>query len=145
VLAIQTQTHGGADLPGCAVAALERVVIDEGLLKQMQRSVLGQPFDCRDLGAVFHDRQRQARVDPPAVDENGARAALTVIASFLGTGETDVFTKRIEQRRPRSDVELDRGSIDSQCNRTRAGQPRRGSCDDLRTWSGVHRKCSRVA
>ena len=35
---------------------------------------------------------------PPAVDQDGAGAALAVIAALLGTGQTELFTQRIEQR-----------------------------------------------
>src|SRR5262245_63604636 len=79
-MAFGHQTNGGADLSWCAVATLECVVIDEGLLERVKRSVLSKPFDRRHSGAVLHDRQGQARIDPPAIDEDGARSALTVIA-----------------------------------------------------------------
>src|SRR5215471_7780121 len=78
------------------------------LLKRMKRSVLSEPFNSRHSGAVLHDRQGQARVDAPSLDEHRARSALTVIAALLGTREANVLTQCIEQRRPRSDVELHR-------------------------------------
>ncbi len=49
------------DLPGRAVAALEGVVIDEGLLHRMQLAVAaGEAFDGGDLPAFDAHRQRQA-------------------------------------------------------------------------------------
>ena len=54
-------------------------MVDKRLLYWMQRAVLGQAFDCCDLRAVFHDRERQAGIDPAAIDQNRAGAALAVI------------------------------------------------------------------
>jgi hypothetical protein len=59
-LTFRNETDRGTDLPGRAVAALERIVIDEGLLHGMECTVDGKTFDCGNLGAVFHDREREA-------------------------------------------------------------------------------------
>jgi hypothetical protein len=92
---------------------LKCVVIDEGLLKWMQHAVIGEPFDRRHGRAVLHDRQREAGIDAPAVDQNRARAALAVIAAFLGPSEADVLAKRIQQRRPGRDAELYRFPLET--------------------------------
>ena len=49
------------------------------------------------------DRQRQAGEDAPAVDEDGAGAALAVVAALLGAGQAEMLAQRVEQRR--ADVE----------------------------------------
>ncbi len=59
-LAFGDQASRRADLARRAVAALERVVVDERLLQRMQRAVRRQALDRGDAGAVLHDRQRQA-------------------------------------------------------------------------------------
>ena len=69
--------------PGRAVAALEAVMLDEGGLHRMQVLRRAQPLDGGDLVALVHHRERQAGVDPPAVDDDRAGAALAVIAAFL--------------------------------------------------------------
>ena len=51
-LAFGDQARRRTDLAGRAIAALERVVIDERLLQRMQRAVLRQPLDRGDLRAV---------------------------------------------------------------------------------------------
>lgn len=51
------------------------------------------------------ERQRHARYHPTAVDQNGAGAALAVVASLLRASETNVFAKRIEHGGPRIDAE----------------------------------------
>src|SRR4029453_678618 len=67
----------------------------------MQLDIRGQAFNGRDLGAVLHDGKRQARDDAPPVDENGAGTALAMVAAFLGSGEIEIFAKRVEQSGPR--------------------------------------------
>ena len=52
-----------ADLPRRAVAALERVMVDERLLQRMQRAVGRETLDRGDLRAIVHDGKRQARID----------------------------------------------------------------------------------
>ena len=42
-------------------------MVDEGLLQRMQRTVPGKTLDCRDIGAILHDGQRQTRIDAPAI------------------------------------------------------------------------------
>src|SRR5215472_4294830 len=76
------------DLPRRAIATLERVMIDEGLLHRMKLPVLlGEAFDCGDGTALGGRRQREARQHATSVNQHGASAALTVVAAFLCTGE----------------------------------------------------------
>ena len=105
-LAFGDQAGGRADLARRAVAALEGVVVDEGLLQRMQRAVRRQAFDGGDLRAVLHHRQREAGIDAPAVDQHRAGAALAVVAALLGAGEVEMVAQRVEQGRPRRDLEL---------------------------------------
>jgi hypothetical protein len=41
----------------------------------MQLAILGDPFDGADLGVVVHDREGQAGVHPPAVQQDRAGAS----------------------------------------------------------------------
>jgi hypothetical protein len=66
-------------------------VIDECLLQWMKGSVDSKALNGRDLGAVFHNRERQTGVDPPSLDQNGTRAALAVIAAFLCAGQLEAI------------------------------------------------------
>ena len=45
----------------------------------------------------MHDRERQAGIDAPAIDDHGAGAALAVVAALLGAGEMQMLAQRIEQ------------------------------------------------
>ena len=51
-----------------------------------------------DVGAVVADRERQARIDPPAVDQDRAGAALAAVAALLGAGQVQPLAQEIEQR-----------------------------------------------
>jgi hypothetical protein len=45
----------------------------------------------------MHDREREAGVDAPAVDDDRTGAALTVIATLLGPSEVQMLAQRVEQ------------------------------------------------
>ena len=97
------------DLARRAVAALEGVVVDEGLLHRVQRAVAaGQALDRRDLPALGHGGQRQAGQHAAAVDQHRAGAALALVAALLGAGQRQVLAQRIQQGDAR--VERQRGA-----------------------------------
>src|SRR4029453_5085327 len=79
----------------------------------MQLDIRGQAFNGRDLGAVLHDGKRQARDDAPPVDENGAGTALAMVAAFLGSGEIEIFAKRVEQSGPRPEGNSPLDAVDT--------------------------------
>src|SRR5215471_7406324 len=58
-------------------------------------------FDRCDLGAILTHRQGEARIDPAAIDENGAGTALAAVASLLCPGQMQLLTQEVEQRHAR--------------------------------------------
>src|SRR6266852_4169976 len=80
-------TGGGADLPRGAIAALEGVVFYKRSLQRVQVSIIGKPLDGDDLGILMRDGESKATVHAPAIKENGAGAALPVVAALLRAGE----------------------------------------------------------
>ncbi len=93
----------GHDLPRRAEPALEGVLLDERPLQRMQFTVLatwGEPLDGGDLGALQAPCQRQAGVDPPPVDQDGAGPAGTGVAALLGAGQAELFAQQVQQRGP---------------------------------------------
>jgi hypothetical protein len=100
---------GGHDLARRAETALHAVMIDEGLLDRMERVSFRQSLDRRDLGAVVHGGQCQARDDPPAVEEHRARTACTLIAALLRAGEIESLAQDVEQGLSR--IELQRMAL----------------------------------
>jgi len=95
-LALGDQAGGGTNLARGAIAALEGIVLDEGLLQWMHRASLRQALDRRDVRAVLHHRQGEAGIDSSAIDQNRAGPALAVIAALLRAGEIEMETKRVE-------------------------------------------------
>ena len=110
------QAGSRADLARRAIAALERVMVDEGLLQRMQRAFACQTFDGDDLGAVLHYRERKTGIDPPSIHQHRARATLAVVAALFGAGEVEVVPKRVEQRRPRRRLQLPLLPVDIERN-----------------------------
>jgi hypothetical protein len=106
------QAGGRTNLAGRTVAALESVMVDEGLLYWMKRTVFRQSFDGGDLRTVLHNSQCKARIDPPAIDQNRTGAALAVVATLLRSGQTKMDAQRIKERSPRSERQLVRHAVD---------------------------------
>src|SRR5437016_3162557 len=75
-----------------------------------------QSFNSRDLFSVVHQREVEARKHPPAVHMHGAGAALSVIATFLGSGERHCFANAIKQSGPRIDAKLVVLAVNAQRN-----------------------------
>ncbi len=79
-----------ADLPRGTVAALERVVRNERLVEGVQVVAIGrQSLDGNDLGVLVGDGEGEAAIDAPAIEQDGAGAALPVVAALLGAGEAE--------------------------------------------------------
>ena len=72
----------------------------------MQCSGRAEAFDGRDLVALVHRGEAEARVDAAAVDVDGAGAALAVVAAFLRAGEVQMLAQAVEQRGARIDPTL---------------------------------------
>src|SRR3954464_11831332 len=85
------QRNGRADLVGRAVATLQSVMVDEGGLHGMEVVAVGQALDRRDLVAVMHQGEAETAVDPLSIDDNRARAALSLIASLFCPGQREMF------------------------------------------------------
>ena len=97
-LAFLDQADRAHDLARRAEAALEAVMGDEGRLHRMQPVAVRDALDRQDLGAVVADRERQAGIDPPPVDEHRAGAALAAVAALLGAGQIEPLAQQVEQR-----------------------------------------------
>ena len=130
--------HGGTDLPRRAIAALVTIMDDERFLHRVQRLGRAQPLDRRHILAVMHHRQRQAAVDAPAFDDDGAGAALAMVAALLGAGELEMFAQRIEQAGARVQLQMDLAAVHGEFDRRH-----RGSFADGRGRGGLRRRCER--
>ena len=83
-------------MPGGAVAALEAIMLDKGRLHGVKIIWRTQAFNGGDLGPLMHDCKRQAGIKPATIDQHGTGSALSVIATFLGTDQMQIFTQSVQ-------------------------------------------------
>lgn len=103
--------------PGGAIAALQAVALFKCRLHRVHGSVCrSQPFNGGDFRSAMLDRQGIARLDSPAVDDDGASSALRGIAAHVGTSEFEVLAQRLHQQRVGRDVEAGRFAVDFELN-----------------------------
>jgi hypothetical protein len=113
--------HRRADLAGRAVAALKRVVRDEGRLHRVEVVGPAEPLDRRDRVALVHGGETQAGVNAHAVHQHRAGAAMAVVAALLGAGEMQVLAQSVEQRDARVEFDPSRLPVhrEGDCHRVR--------------------------
>ena len=63
----------------------------------MQYVAARDTLDRKHIGAVMADRQSEARIDPSAVDQHRACAALAAVASLLGACQIETLAQKIKQ------------------------------------------------
>src|SRR3984957_14062428 len=80
-----------ADLSRRAIAALEPVMFDEGLLQGMQRAGSAEALDRGDLAAFILHSESEAGIDALAVDQDGAGATRPLIAPLLRAEEVHML------------------------------------------------------
>src|SRR5262245_60888710 len=85
------------NMPRGAEAALQGVIFAEGGLQRAQRLVVRQALDGDDAGAFSLYRQHQAGADRGAVDNDRARAAGTVLATEMGSGQAQHLAQAISE------------------------------------------------
>src|SRR3984893_7670167 len=131
-VALLEQRDGRHDLARGTVAALERVVLDEGLLHRVELAVLRQPFAGGHLVPFAGGCKGQAGEHAPAVQPYRAGAARALVAAFLRSGEPEVLTQRVEQAHARLQNQRVRLAVDAQQHGT-AG------------WAPAHRRRAAIA
>src|SRR5438093_815588 len=106
------QRHGRHDHPRRAEPALQPVLFPEAFLQRMQATVGREALDRGDRRAVGLDRKDGAGLRAPAVDENGAGAALTGVAPDVRPRQTQVFAEEVNKEHARVDVSLANLAVD---------------------------------
>ena len=99
-------------LAGDAEAALDRTVLDEGLLQRVQLALAGQALDGEHVLARRLEGGQRAGEHRRAVQQDGADAALGLVAADLGAGQAEALAQHIGQHLARSDGELTRLVVD---------------------------------
>jgi hypothetical protein len=94
------QSDCAHDLAWRAESALKAVMRDKSGLNGMKPTAFRNALDREDVRAVAADGEREAGIDPSAVDNNRARSALPAVAPLLRPGQIEAFSKEVEQRDP---------------------------------------------
>src|SRR5262245_55377199 len=90
---------GRHDHAVAAVAALRRLLLDEGALQRVRLVDRAEPLERRDLARRDGADRRHAGAYRLAVDQHRAGAALRQAAAILGAVELEIVTQDVEQGR----------------------------------------------
>src|SRR5262245_53650019 len=99
---------------GRAEAALQAVIVDEGLLQRMQHVALCQALDGADRPALGLHRKHQTRAHGLAIEQDGAGAADAVLAADVGAGLAAVVADGVDQRAARIDADVMAPAVDGE-------------------------------
>jgi hypothetical protein len=99
---------------GDAIAALRRLLLNEGALQRPGIFHRAKPLDGLDRLALHARHRRDAGEMRFTVDHHGASPALTKTAAKFGAVHLQVVPQHIEQRRARIGIHLLRFAIDGQ-------------------------------
>ncbi len=97
---------------GCAVAALQAVILAESLLDGVQLALVGHPLDRGDRRAVRLHGEHRAGLDRLPVDEHCARAARRRVAADVGAGEADHLAQIVHEQQARLHLVLVARAVD---------------------------------
>jgi hypothetical protein len=91
-----------------AIAALERGIIDEGLLDRMKltRGWILESLNSSYALAIAFDRKSHTGENRFAVHYDSAEAARTVVAGYFRSGVTELLSQRVRKGVSRVDVEI---------------------------------------
>src|SRR5947208_2116084 len=92
------QADGGQHHPWRAVAALEPVLLVEGLLHRMQLAVRGESFDRRQLLPVRLDCEQRAGLHGLAVQEDRAGAAGGRVAPDVRPRQPELLAQEVDEQ-----------------------------------------------
>src|SRR3989449_11978 len=108
------QRGGRHDLAGLAVAALDHLQIEPGLLDLLAGGRVADRFNGCDVSAGDGGNRRDAGAGGLAVEMDGAGAAQRHAAAELGAGQPDHVAQHPEQRHVRRHVDLMGLTVDFQ-------------------------------
>src|SRR5665213_1214188 len=91
------QSHAGHDHAGGAIAALQRVVVEKGLLQRMQSAIVFEALDGEHLAPSNASHCNLARAGGSAVKQNGAGATASFPTSIFRPREIKVIAQNAQQ------------------------------------------------
>ena len=99
------QRLGGHDHTSGAVAALDGGFLHKVPLDAVQLPVFRQSLNGQDTAALQLAGQHQTGMDRFPVDDDGAGAAFSFAAAFLGPGHVEILPEEIQQPLVRSHLQ----------------------------------------
>src|SRR5660397_230398 len=93
------QGLGGEEHARCAVDALHRRFVQEGLLVPVQLPAFGQSLHGDDFTSVRFQGQDQAGVNRAPIQEYGTGAAIPELTPFLGSCKVIFLSQQVHQHR----------------------------------------------
>src|SRR5450631_2850651 len=91
------QMMGRENHPGCADAALRAPAFQKSFLQTVQALAGAQSLDRNNVRIPGLEDRYEATVDQRAVQQHGARAALTFATSLFCAGQFKLMTQHIQQ------------------------------------------------
>src|ERR1700682_5064444 len=92
------QRQARKNLPGRAIAALQRVVTNEGGLQRMQSVQRPDALDRGDRPPVIGSPKRETGFDPASVRQHGACSPCSHVAAFFGAGHAKLVPENVQKR-----------------------------------------------
>jgi hypothetical protein len=92
------------------------MTLAEGRLHRVQFAIVTQAFDRSDLGALRLNGQDRAGFDGASIQMHGTGAALSGIATHVGSGEMQLITDQLDQKGPGINVDLNGTPIHGERN-----------------------------
>jgi hypothetical protein len=93
------EINRGHNLSRRAVAALQRIMLNEGALQRVELIAFRKPFDCQDALAILHGCKRKARTNAPIIDKHRACATRAAVTPSLGASQMEILSQHIEKAR----------------------------------------------
>src|SRR5262249_42940468 len=100
-----------------AESALQTVGLTKGLLERIEPPPVGEALDGLDVAAVHLNGEQQAGPHGRPIDDDRARAAHTVLAAEMGSGQLEVVAQEVGERLPGFHGPLVDSSVDGDANR----------------------------
>src|SRR5580698_131405 len=97
-----------------AIAALQAVIVDEGLLQHRQLVAVGKALDGADFLALRLNGEHQAGAHRLVVDNYGTGAADAVLAADMGASLAAIVADGVDQRLARLDADRIIAAVDGE-------------------------------
>src|ERR1700694_3160975 len=110
------EIRGGHDETGCAVSALQAVLVPESLLERVQLTVFRHALDRREVPALGLDGEHGAAFNGLPVHQDRARAERARVTADVGADKADDVPQIVDEQQPGLDLMLLPVPVDGGCD-----------------------------